>query len=69
MAMCLPDIDYRQTSNISGTLVGNEIVDHSDLIGKSPVATTPTTSSFPLKHLASMDWAKTIQLQDKTRNI
>ena len=37
---------YRQTSNISHTLVGNKIVDHSDVVGASPVGTAPTTSLF-----------------------
>ena len=37
---------YRQVSNISRTLVGNEIVDHSDVVGASPVGAAPTTSSF-----------------------
>ena len=37
---------YRQTSNIRRTLVGNKIVDHSDLVGASPVGAAPTTSSF-----------------------
>ena len=37
---------YRQVSNISGTFVGNKIVDHSDVVGASPVGTAPTTSSF-----------------------
>ena len=37
---------YRQTSNISRTLVGNEIVDHSDVVGAAPVGAAPTTSSF-----------------------
>ena len=37
---------YRKTSNISGTLVGNKIVDHSDVVGASPW------------HLASRDSAK-----------
>ena len=27
------NFDYRQTSNISCTLVGNKIVDHSDVVG------------------------------------
>ena len=27
----LPVLDYRKTSNIRHTLVGNEIVDHSDV--------------------------------------
>ena len=37
---------YRQISNISCTLIGNKIVDHSDVVGASPVGTAPTTSSF-----------------------
>ena len=37
---------YGQTSNISCTLVGNKLVDHSDVVGASPVGTAPTTSSF-----------------------
>ena len=35
-----------QFSNIRRTLVGNEIVDHSDVVGASPVGAAPTTSSF-----------------------
>ena len=49
---------YRQTSNISHTWVGNKIVDHSDVVGASPVGAAPTTSSFSTYHLASMDWPK-----------
>ena len=37
---------YRETSNISRTLVGNKIVDNSDVVGASPVGAAPTTSSF-----------------------
>ena len=37
---------YRQVSIIRRTLVGNQIVDHSDVIGASPVGAAPTTSSF-----------------------
>ena len=37
---------YRQTSNISRTWVGNDIVDHSDVVGASPVGAAPTTTSF-----------------------
>ena len=36
---------YGQVSNISHTLVGNEIFDHSDEVGASPVGVAPTTSS------------------------
>ena len=38
--------EYRQVSIISRTLVGNTIVDHSDVVGASPVSAAPTTSSF-----------------------
>ena len=37
---------YREVSNIRRTLVGNKIVDHSDVVGASPVGAAPTTSSF-----------------------
>ena len=37
---------YRQVSDISRTFVGNKIVDHSDVVGASPVGAAPTTSSF-----------------------
>ena len=40
------DSDYRQVSNIRRTLVGNNIFDHSDVVGASPVGAAPTTSSF-----------------------
>ena len=39
-------VEYRQVSNISCTLIGNKIVDHSDVVGASPVGAAPTTSSF-----------------------
>ena len=38
--------EYRKTSNISRTLVGNKIVDDSDVVGASPVGAAPTISSF-----------------------
>ena len=40
---------YCETSNISHTLaclVGNKIVDHSDVVKALHVSTAPTTSSF-----------------------
>ena len=37
---------YRKTSNISRTLVGNKIIDNSDVVGASPVGAASTTSSF-----------------------
>ena len=41
-----PGDTYRQVSNIRRTLAGNKIVDHSDVVGASPVGAAPTTSSF-----------------------
>ena len=35
---------YRQTSNTSGTLVGNNFVNHSDVVGASPDGDATTTS-------------------------
>ena len=32
--------------------MGNKIVDHSDVVGASPVGAAPTTSSFSTQHLA-----------------
>ena len=55
----------RKVSNISRTLVGNNIVDHSDIVGASPVGAAPTTSSFSTWHLASMDWVKTTARRDE----
>ena len=57
--------EYRQVSNIKRTLVGNNIVDHSDVVGASPVGAAPTTSSFSTWHLASLDWATTTARRDK----
>ena len=39
-------LNYRQTSSKHCTLVGNRIVDQSDVVGASPVGAAPTTSSF-----------------------
>ena len=38
-------LTYRHTSNIRRILVGNKTVDHSDVVGASPVGAAPTTSS------------------------
>ena len=38
--------NYCKTSNVRRTLVGYKIVDHSDVVGTSPVGAAPTTSSF-----------------------
>ena len=51
--------NYHQTFNIRGTIVGNKLVDHSDVVGASPVGAAPTTSSFSTYRLASVDLAKT----------
>ena len=41
-----PDIDYRKVSNIRRTLVGNKFVDHSDVVGASPVFILNLTRGF-----------------------
>ena len=47
MLNCFEEISkYRQTSNIKHTSEDNKIVDHSEVVGASPVGTAPTTSSF-----------------------
>ena len=38
------EIVYCQTSNIKRTFVGNEIVDHSDVVGALLVGAAPSTS-------------------------
>ena len=38
--------NQRKTSNIRRTPLGNEIVDHRDVIGALPAGAAPTTSSF-----------------------
>ena len=42
-----------KTFNISGTLVGNKIVDHSDVVGAAPTGDAPTTSEWSTIHLHS----------------
>ena len=39
---------YCQVSNISHTLEGNKIVDHSDVVGATPVGAAPTNYIFIL---------------------
>ena len=56
-------LTYRQTCKMYGTLVGNKIVDHSDVVG-----------ALLQLHLASRlntlpQWTGQRQLQDETRNI
>ena len=57
--------NYRQVSNIRRTLVGNKIVDHSDVVGASPIGAAPTTSSFSTEHMACLDRAKTTARRDE----
>ena len=59
--------NYRETSIISRTLIGNKIVDHSDVVGASPVGAAPTTSTFPTQYLALMDWAKTTARRETSK--
>ena len=49
---------YLKTSNIKRALVGNKIVDHSDVVGASPVGAAPITSSFSTWYLALRDSTK-----------
>ena len=46
MAACYAGWYYRQVCNISRTWVGNEIVDHSYVVGASPVGAALTISSI-----------------------
>ena len=41
------------------------MVNHSDIVGASPIGAAPTTSSFWTKHLASVDWTKATTRQDE----
>ena len=56
---------YHQTSNISCTLVGNIIVDHSDVVGASPIGAAPKKLYFQLN--TWLQWTGQRQLQNKTR--
>ena len=58
--------NYHQVSDIRRTLVGNQIVDHSDIVvGASPVGAAPTTSPFSTYCLVSIYYAKTTAYQDE----
>ena len=39
---------HHQTSNVRRSLVGNEIIDHPDVVGAPPDGAAPTTSSFSI---------------------
>ena len=64
-SLCLLQTQRYAVSTISRTLVGNKIVDHSDVVGASPVGAAPTTYSFSTWHLASVGWAKTTARRDE----
>ena len=51
-------------SNIRRTLLKLETVDHSDVVGASPVRAAPNTSSLSTSRLASTDWANTNAKRD-----
>ena len=55
----MKEFAYCQLSNIRCILVGNNIVDHTDVVWASPVDTVPTTSWFSTLDMTSIDWAKT----------
>ena len=59
MVQLMIDQHYHKTSNINHTLAGNKFMDHSDVVGASPIGAAPTTSSFATWHMASMDRAET----------
>ena len=42
------DPNYSQTSNIRHNMVDNKTIDHSDVVGASPVGAAPSPSSFPI---------------------
>ena len=56
---------HRQVSDIRRTLVGNSIVDHSDVVGASPVGDAPTTSSFSINTWLSMYFTKATASRDE----
>ena len=56
--------DYREICDIKCILVGDKIVDHSDVVGASPVDAVSTTASISTERQASMDWAKTTSRWD-----
>ena len=68
----LPLVIHRQTSNISQTSVGNEIVDYSDVIGASPVGAAATTSFStachqPTSHYLNWCWQSSLVRYGITR--
>ena len=59
------NLTYRQVSNIRHTLIGNKIVDHSNVVGAAPTGDALTTSSLLTERLASLDWEKTTARRDE----
>ena len=59
------DSKYHKTSNIRCTSAGIKIVGHSNVVGASPAGAAPTTSSFTIYHLASIDSIKTTARLDE----
>ena len=57
--------EFRQTSHIRCTLIGNTIVDHSGVVGAPLVIAVITTSSFSTEHLTSIDWTMTTARRDE----
>ena len=60
---------HRKASNIRRILVGNSVVDHSDVVGASPVGAALTASLFSTSVNNWFQWIGQRQLQDKMRNI
>ena len=54
-----------KVSNISRPLAGYKIVDHSDVVGASPVGAAPTTFHSRLNTWLLLDWAKTTARRDE----
>ena len=59
--------NYPQTANISCTLVGNKIVDHSDVVGALPAVLLQLHLHSQLN--TWLQWIGQRQLQDESRNI
>ena len=62
----IPLANYRQVSNIRRTLVGNNIVDHSDVVGASPIFVLDLT---PVFNGLSKDNCKTRREKFKFRDL
>ena len=68
--LCLTAINhmiYPPTSNVKSTLVGNNIFDHSDVVGAYPAVLLQLHLHSQLN--TWLQWIGQMQMQDKTRNI